>query len=187
MSQCLAQCTPTCQSAGVAQLRNYIGQILDVTLGIEDSGKLKLAFNTFQCTLPPNIRDQITLLIKQITTETSTLVKDILIFSVLVIFLTLLLLTLFIYLTIYIFTPGAMIGFFILSFIVLIVAVVILYFGVLNIYNNGSTSINTHLIDIENLLLNIECAVNNGLCCLATLTGTPDCSFCVMCQNSFNL
>ena len=170
MSNCLENCSPTCISAGVTKLTSYIRTILQVTIGTVNTIFLENAFNTFKCTLPQNIRDRITLLIKQITTETSTLVKDVLIFSVLVIFLTMLLLTIFIYLTVYIFTPGAMIGFFILSFVIIVISVILLYFGVLSIYNTGSTNINNNLIEIENLLLSIECASNNGLCCLATET-----------------
>lgn len=181
MSNCLANCSPTCISAGVTQLITFIRTVFQKTIGIDDTVRLELAFNTFKCTLPPNIRNRITLLIRQITTETSTLVKDVLIFSVLIIFLTMLLLTLFVYLTIYIFTPGAMVGFFIGSIIIIIIAVLLLYFGVLHIYDTGSSSINNHLIDIENLLLSIECAANNGLCCLASNTGTPGCSGCVIC------
>lgn len=181
MSNCLDSCSSTCISAGVTKFLSYIKTILQLTIGDIDALFLENAFNTFKCTLPPNIRDRITLLIRQITSLTSTLVKDILIFSVLVIFLTMLLLIIFVYLTIYIFTPAAMIGFFIASLIIIIIAIILLYFGILSLYDSGSTKINDNLIEIENLLLSIECAANNGFCCLASETGTPGCSLCVFC------
>jgi len=183
MSLCDKICEPLCQEAGARFLegvfKNTLQYLLIATYGAVVGGayyiQISNAFDSFTCNLPINLTQRLTLLVSQISTETSTVVKDVLIYATLIIFLTMLLLTMFTYLTIYIFTPGAIIGFFIGSFFIIVIAVVALYFGVLSIYDKSASNIELLITDIENLLLQVECAAKNGLCC-----SIPGCT-CVGC------
>lgn len=184
---CRTGCSTSCVEIGASVLNSYLNSslqfVLNGTFGPDGPAvyqNIQNAITSAKCSFPKNVKDRLTLLITQITTQSSTIVKDVLIYAVAVIFLTLLLLIMCIYLTFYIFTPGAMLGFFILSFIIIVIAVLALYFGILGIYNNGANNVNNLLIDIQNLFLQIECSGSSGLCCLASIFPDTGCT-CITC------
>ena len=173
MTSCKASCTDVCIEAGSFVLKEDIKAIILGALGTGATGmaiynNLSDAFTSIKCTFPINVKDRLVLLLTLISSESATLVKDVLIFSIIVIFFTVLLLIIFIYLTFFIFTPFVMGLFFVLSFLIIIAAVIILYVGVLNIYNTAHDNIDKLITDIETLLNDVLCAGKNGLCCLGT-------------------
>jgi hypothetical protein len=173
---CQANCTDCCIGSGAETLKIYVREVLvgalGATGGVDLYNKLSDALTSIQCSFPINLKDRIIFLVTQISAESATLVKDVLIFVIVIIFFTLLLLVILIYITFFVFTPLAMGLTFFFSLVVIIVAVVLLYFGVLNIYNTSHDNIDKLLTDIENLLIQVQCSGENGLCCICS-TFTP--------------
>ena len=169
---CQSSCTSECIAFGAKYLQFQINQVVLGALGQTGGLPIVNAWNeaqdTFRCTLPPHIRERLTLLITQLTSTSSTTAEEILGFTLLVIFLTILLLTILTYIAMYNLTPTAIGICFFLSFIIIVVAVVVLYFGALSIYNSSSTQIDTTLKEIQSILTGIICAAENGLCCIGT-------------------
>jgi hypothetical protein len=168
---CQASCTTDCIASGAAFLNLLTNNfILDAspTVGPFLVNVLSQARETIRCTLPPNIRKRLDLLISQLTSTSATAAEEALGFTLLVIFLTILLLTIFTYIAIYVLTPTAIGICFFLSFVIIVIAVIILYFGAKSIYNSSFTQIDSILKEIQSILTGIICAAENGLCCVGT-------------------
>lgn len=160
----MSTCDDACVDNGIQFLNGIITQILIAAypnipptfpppyLIIE--ARLKEAFNTFQCNLPPDLVEKITKTLSMVNTA-----------YIVVIFATFLLLVIFNYVAILVNSQPVTIGLFILSILVIIIAVAILYVWIQSIYSSAIETLN-----------NAVKAGQEGLCCLA---GTCNACICV--------
>lgn len=113
-----------------------------------------------------NVFDEIQNQVTQILATSSTTTKDIFYISIGSIALVFILLTLIIFAAIYWRdTPNVILATFILALLVIIAVFIIDYFWLSSIYSSGSTSVDTRLTKIENILTNVEVGLRAGYCC----------------------
>lgn len=181
---CDAACDENCINSGINQLTQFIIAVINGSQPVSGPiivQRLTDAFQTFKCKLPPDIKNQITKIIEQISVESSNVVVNVNILYLTVIFIILFLLIIFNYATIYLQSNTATLIFLLLSLFIILIGALIIYAGVNRIYNNANNNITILVDNLQKLLTSIECAGQSGFCCLASFLPQSTCAKCITC------
>lgn len=170
-------CTDTCVTSGISTL----GKIVEIIItGAEPAAAptiiqlLTNALVTFQCKLPPNVVQTIKNELVLLQTISTTTLKQENTAYLTIIFGTFLLLTILCYVAMYI-GGNAITICFVLSIIIIIVAVIVLAYWLDSIFTSSGKQVSTILTTIGTLLDNTIAAGNEAFCCLGS------CSTCSTC------
>lgn len=177
----MSTCTDECVNVGINFIRNIIlGVLVNVFGPIEGAqrvARINAAITTLQCKLPQNLLDSIEneiVILRNITT--TTLEQENLAY-ILTIFGTIFLLTIFNFISQLIANTTATVIFFILSILVIIVAVAGLYFWLQSIFNNSAIQATASITRTTDILNNTIQAFQEGFCCLGQCA---PCSTCIL-------
>jgi hypothetical protein len=154
-----------CIQEGLTNLENILSSGLQRLFGT-DFTKLYRVWTTIKCNFPKDIEVRISGYITRITNESSQAVSTVNLLYVIIIFLTLFILIILIFLTIYYKNDTYTIAFGILSGIIVIAAAIILLFTTAGTYSNANDNVQLYLTQLNDLILEIRYAIDQGLCCI---------------------
>jgi cytochrome c biogenesis protein CcdA len=154
-----------CIDQGLTNLQNILITGLSTVFG-SDFNKLQRLWTTIKCNFPKDIEVRVSGYITRITNESSQAVSTVNLLYVIIIFFTLFILIILIFLTIYYKNDTYTIAFGILSGIIVIAAALILLLTTAGTYTNANNNVQLYLTQLNDVLLEIRYAIDQGLCCI---------------------
>src|SRR5258708_2539964 len=175
-------CDITCVDTGITIVENILNSILDAIAIIDPTliiyhKWLLNGYHKFKDQLPPNILSEIELQLHIFTTQSVNTIADVTLATNVTPYITIFLVVLFIYFSII--WPDYVYLFMLLSFIIIIAAVVFVALYAKNGYNKVYNSLIILTTDINTIIS----AFKSGLCCIAATNCGSDCDGKCLCQN----